>query len=307
MAEQTTETARLARSGIAARVALLAMFGLLTAVRIAAIKAAGLSGVPVHVVVSVAATGVAVLLTARAIVTADWPPLDRRTAAFYLLSAGLGFLAPFTLESAVAPRLPVFVFAVIVTAAPILTLVLSILTGGERLAWRSVVAVTLGFVSAVAILWETGRADAASDASPWWGLAAFGVPLLYALGTIVISRFWPARASSLHVLHAETSIGATAVLLGGLAAGRLGDWRLAALDAPSLALIVVVETLASLLFYRIAREEGATWVSFASYISLIFAAIIGAAVFGDRIGTLTVVAASGIIASVWLYRRGKAA
>ena len=204
-----------------------------------------------------------------------------------------------------APRLPVFVFVVIVTTMPILTLVLSILTGGERSSWCSIVAVTLGFVSAVVILWDTGRADAASDASPWWVLAAFGVPALYALGTIVVSRFWPARASSLHVLHAETAIGAIAVFLGGLAAGRLGDWRLAALDVPALVLIVVVEALASLLFYRIAREDGATWVSFANYISLIFAAIIGAAAFGDRIGTLTVAAAMGIIASVWLYQRGK--
>jgi drug/metabolite transporter (DMT)-like permease len=38
---------------------------------------------------------------------------------------------------------------------------------------------------------------------------------------------------------------------------------------------------------------------------LIFAAIIGAAAFGDRIGTLTVVAALGIVVSVWLYQRGK--
>ena len=241
MAKQTTENTRLAGSGIAVRAALLTIFGLLGAVRIAAMKAAGLSGVPVHVVVSVAATGIAVFFTARAIVTADWPPLDRRSAAFYLLSAGLGFLAPFALESTVAPRLPVFVFVVIVTTMPILTLVLSILTGGERPSWRSGVAVTLGFVSAVAILWDSGRADAASEASPWWVLAAFGVPALYALGTILVSRFWPARASSLHVLHAETAIGATAVLLGGLVAGRLGDWRLAALDVQALTLIVMVE------------------------------------------------------------------
>ena len=204
-----------------------------------------------------------------------------------------------------APRLPVFVFVVIVTTMPNLTLVLSILTGGERPSWRSVAAVTLGFVSAVAILWDTGRAGSASDASPWWVLAAFGVPALYALGTILVSRFWPARASSLHVLHAETAIGATAVLLGGLVAGRLGDWRLAALDVRALTLIVVVEALASLLSYRIARDDGATWVSFVNYISMIFAAVIGAAAFGDRIGTLTVVAALGIIASVWLYQREK--
>jgi drug/metabolite transporter (DMT)-like permease len=303
VAEQAIKKTRLAGSDITVRAALLTLLGLFGAVRLAAIKAAGLSGVPVHVVVSVAATGIAVFFTARAIVTSDWPPLNRRTAIFYLLSAGFGFLAPFALESTVAPELPVFVFVVIITTMPILTLVLSILTGGERLSWRSVVAVTLGFVSAVAILWDTGRADAGSEASPWWVVAAFGVPALYALGTIFVSRCWPARVNGLHVVHAETLIAATAALLGSLAAGTLGDWRLAAQDVRALTLIVIVEALASLVYYRIARDDGATWVSFANYVSMIFAAIIGAVVFGDRIGTLTVAAALGIIASVWLYQR----
>ena len=294
-------------SGLATKVALLVLLGLLWAVRIAAIKAAGLSGVPVHVVVAAAALGLAAVFTALAVVRSDWPPVDRGLAGFYLLSGTFGFLAPFALESAVAPHLPVFAFVVVIATMPILTLVLSILTGGERLAWRPVASVALGFAGAVAILWDTGRAEAAGGASPWWVAAAFGVPALYALNTVFVARRWPTRAGAVQVAHAQALIVGAAAVGGSLATGTAGDLRLAALDWPALGLIVAGEALALLVYLRITRDHGATWVSFANYVSMIFAAAIGAAVFGDRITALTVVAALGIVASVALYQRRGAA
>ena len=286
--------------GFATKVALLILLGLLWAVRIAAIKAAGLSGVPVHVVVAAAALGIAAVFTTLAVARSDWPPVDRGLAGFYLLSGTFGFLAPFALESAVAPHLPVFAFVVVIATMPILTLALSILTGGERLAWRPVASVALGFAGAVAILWDTGRAEAAGGASPWWVAAAFGVPALYALNTVFVARRWPARAGAVQVAHAQALIVSAAAVLGSLATGTAGDLRLAALDWPALGLIVAGEALALLVYLRITRDYGATWVSFANYVSMIFAAAIGAAVFGDRITALTVVAALGIVASVAL-------
>lgn len=302
LAERTLKT-KAAGSGGATKVALLVLLGLLWAVRIAAIKAAGLSGVPVHVVVAVAALGIAALFTALAILKAQWPPVGRGLAAFYALSGTFGFLASFVLESAVAPHLPVFVFVVVIATMPILTLVLSILTGGERLAWRPVLAVGLGFAGAVAILWDTSRAASAGGVSAWWVAAAFGVPALYALNTVFVAARWPARAGAVHVAHAQALIVAAAALLGSVTTGTIGDWRLAALDMPAILVIVAGEGLALLVYLRITRDFGATWVSFANYVSMIFAAAIGAIAFGDRITPPMVAAALVIVVSVTLYQR----
>lgn len=287
----------------ALRVALLILLGLLWAVRIAAIKAAGLSGVPVHVVVAVAALGIAAFFTGLALLTSRWPPVDRGLLAFYLLSGTLGFLAPFALESAVAPHLPVFAFVVVIATMPILTLILSILTGGEQLAWRTVTAVGLGFAGALTILWDTARVAPAGEASAWWIVVAFGVPTLYALNTVFVASRWPARAGAVDVAHAQALIIAGAALAGSLATGAVADWSLAMSNLPAIGLIVAGEGLALLVYLRVTRDDGATWVSFANYVSMIFAAAIGAVVFGDCIGVPTVLAALGIVASVTLYQR----
>ena len=289
-------------AGDVVKFGLLALLGLLWALRIAAIKAAGLSGVPVHVVVAVAALGLAIVFTARAVLRADWPPVDRGLLGFYGLTGLMGFLAPFALESVIAPHLPIFVFVVVIATMPIMAFLLSVLTGGERLAARPVLAVGLGFACAVAILWDTARGGT-GGASPWWVAAAFGVPLLYALNTVFVARRWPARAGAVQVAHAQALIVGVAALLGTLAMGMVSDLALAALDPLSLGVIVGGEALALLVYLRITRDYGATWVSFANYVSMIFGAVIGATLFGDRIGALTVVAALGIVGSVTLYQR----
>lgn len=303
MAERVDMSASATDGGMATKVALLVLLGLLWAVRIAAIKAAGLSGVPVHVVVTIAALGLAAVFTALAVARSDWPPVDRGLSGFYLLSGTFGFLAPFALEGVVAPHLPVFVFVVVIATMPILTLVLSILTGGERLAPRPVFSVALGFAGAMAILWDTAREGGASAASPWLIAAAFGVPALYALNTVFVARRWPAEAGAVQVAHAQALIVGAAALLGSLATGTAGDLRLAGLNLPALGLIVVGEALALLVYLRITRDYGATWVSFANYVSMVFAAGIGAVVFGDRITALTVFAALVIVVSVTIYQR----
>jgi len=288
---------------MALKTGLLILLGLLWSVRLSAIKAAGLSGIPVHVVVAVAALGIAIFFSMRAVWAWDWPPLSRDVFAFYVLSGTLGFLAPFALESAVAPNLPVFLFVVIIATMPLVTLALSILVGSERLRAVPIFAVALGFAGAVAILLDTARADPSGQSSAWWVAVAFGVPLLYALNTVFVATRWPSSAGPVHVAHVQALIVAAAALVGSLGAGVISDWRLAGLDPPAMGLIIIGEGLALLVYLRIARDYGATYVSFANYVSMIFAAILGAIWFGDQLTGFSVGAAVVIVASVALYQR----
>jgi len=287
---------------MAVKTGLLLLLGLLWSVRLSAIKAAGFSGIPVHVVVAVAALGIAAFFSVRAAWARDWPPIGRNVLAFYGISGTLGFLAPFALESAVAPKLPVFLFVVIIATMPLVTLALSILAGSDRLRAVPMFAVALGFAGAVAILWDTARTGPSGGSNAWWVAAAFGVPLLYALNTVFIATRWPSRTEPVHVAHAQALIVAVAALLGSLSAGVIADWRVAGLDLPAIGLIVFGEGFALLVYLRIAREYGATYVSFANYVSMIFAAILGAVWFGDQLTGLSLGAAVVIVASVALYQ-----
>ena len=288
---------------MALRTSLLLLLGLLWSIRLSAIKAAGLAGLPVHVVVVISVIGIATFFTGLALVRRVWPPVGRDTVPFYLISGILGFLAPFALESAVAPHLAVFVFVVIIATMPLMTFALSVLTGGERFRLLSILAVGLGFIGAWVILWDTTRAGGPTDQNWSWALIAFGVPLLYAVNTVFVATRWPARATAIHVAHAQSVLVAVCGGLGSLVTGAVADWPLAVNAAPTLGLIVAGEGLALLVYLRIARDFGATYVSFANYASILFAAVIGALWFGDRLSATTCAAAALIVGAVILYQR----
>ncbi|MBV1886900.1 MAG: DMT family transporter [Parvibaculaceae bacterium] len=147
---------------------LLVFLGLLWSVRLSSIKAAGLSGIPVHVVVAVSTLGIAVFFSGMAVLRGKWPPVSRSALFFYVLSGILGFILPFMLESFVAPSLPVFVFVVIIATMPVITLIISTTFGHESLGVIPILSVVLGFVGAMVILWDTARIIPSSGTSLFW-------------------------------------------------------------------------------------------------------------------------------------------
>ena len=57
-----------------------------------------------------------------------------------------------------------------------------------------------------------------------------------------------------------------------------------------------------MLYLRIARDYGATFVSLANYLAIGFGAAIGVLVFGDAIGVLSVAGAIGLIVALSVAR-----
>ncbi|MEH6497453.1 MAG: DMT family transporter, partial [Pseudomonas marincola] len=280
------------------KVVLLVFLGLLWSVRLSSIKAAGLSGIPIHVVVAIATLGIAAFFTGTAVWRGSWPPVNRSTMFFYVFSGTLGFILPFMLESLVAPSLPVFVFIVIIATMPVITLIISTAVGHETLGVVPVMSVVLGFAGAMAILWDTARITPSGDTSLIWVGIAFGVPTLYALNTVFVAKRWPSGVTAVQVAHAQTLIMSVAVLFGSLIAGTFDAWSDVTLNMPAMGLIIVCEGLALLVYLKIAHDYGATYVSFANYISMIFAALIGVLVFEEQMTWLSMVAAGTIVGAI---------
>ncbi|WP_421855742.1 DMT family transporter [Oricola sp.] len=267
---------------------LLLLLGFLWSARLTAIKAAGVSGIPIHVTVSLSVLGIALFFTVVAIRRGSWPPTGRAAIVFYILSGLFGFTLPFILETAVAPHLTVFVFMIVIATMPVFTLVLSTALGIERPGIRGLAAIALGFVVALMIAWDTASGGMAQAGANWtWIALALGVPLLYAGNTLFVASRWPGRTEALHVAHAQALIVSAAAVCGAIVTQTIGDWDLVARNPAAVAAIAGFEGLALLVYLKLARDHGATFVALANYVAMDFAAMLGALVFGDRLSWLS--------------------
>lgn len=295
----------LARQTSPLKISLLILLGFLWSARLSAIKAAGLSGVPVHVTVSLSVFGIALVFAMLAVVRRSWPPLNRETLLFYVLSGVFGFILPFFLESLVAPNLPIFVFLVIISTMPIVTLIAAILLKIERPGLMQFGAIGLGFFVALMIAWDTAHTATGAEPNWTWILIAFGVPVLYAGNSLFVASRWPKSINATQVACAQALILSIAVLLGSLATGTTADWPLAARNVPAILGIIGFEALALLVYLKITRDYGATFMSLANYIAMVFAAVLGVFLFDDHLTWLSVTAAVFLVASLSLIQGQK--
>ncbi|MET3612502.1 drug/metabolite transporter (DMT)-like permease [Rhizobium aquaticum] len=277
------------RSGL--KVGLLILLGFLWSFRIVAIKEASLAGISTQVTVSASIIGMAIVFSTIALIRASWPPLDRATITFYIIDGILGFVMPFILEGVVAPRLPVFVFVVIISTMPVITLALAAATGTERVTAIKLLTIGLGFCVALLVAFDTGFSGSVPHFDWVFLLPAFGVPVFYAANTVFVASRWPKSADAIHVGQAQALVLSVAALLGFAVSGSLGELAEVGRNIPAVMSISLGEGVALLIYLKIIRDFGATTVAFANYISLVFAAVLGGLLFGDRLTWLSAAAA----------------
>lgn len=289
------------------KIALLILLGFLWSGRLAAIKAAGLSGVPVHVVVPVSVLGIATVFGALSAFRGSWPPLQRETVTFYGLTGLFGFLLPFILESLAAPHLALFVLLVIISTMPIMTVLAAAVLRIERPQPRQYAAIVLGFCVALLIAWDTTRSVALSGTSWPWVVIALCIPVFYAGNSLFVASRWPKGVDALQVACAQGLLLSAAVLAGSLVTGAVGDWPLATRNMPAMFGIVLFEVGAVLVYLKVTRDYGATFMSIGNYIAMVFAALIGHVLFDDRLTWLSMAAAGLLVVSLSLNRGGRRA
>ena len=280
---------------------LLVFLGFLWSARLAAIKAAALSGIPLHVTVSIAVIGIAIAFTAVSAARKSWPPLDRAAVIFYIISGVVGFILPFLLENIVAPKMAVFLFAVIISTMPIMTILLAAILGLERPSRKQTMAIGLGFITAVLIALDAPDSDTPFRISSVWVLIGFSVPLVYAINTLFIASRWPKSPDTMHVAHAQAVIIGLAALAVGSMSGGIVEWKEASRNLVAIFAIVGCEALALVVYLKITRDHGASFVSQANYISIFFAALLGFVLFQDQIGWLSVSAGFVLVMACLLY------
>jgi len=118
------------------------------------------------------------------------PILTGRYLRFYLIFGFIGIVLPYTLLALVAPRVPAGAVALTLTLSPILTYAFSILFRLDAVRLLRVAGILLGLAGILVAL-APGTSLPDPDMAPWL-LLAFGAPVCFAFGTVIVVFLRPA-------------------------------------------------------------------------------------------------------------------
>lgn len=288
---------------------LLMILGAVWSLRLTAVKYAFEAGLAPHLTIQFSIIGIAAGLTLLNLLRRTRPPLHREAVRFYLASGLLGFVCPFSLEAIVAAKLPLFVLVLIITTVPIWVLLIAAMTRVERLTGLRLAGVVVGFGAAALVALDTAGADSTGGIDPLWCLLALAIPLLYAVYTVFIAARWPTGLDAVQVAQGQAIAVSIAV---AIALPLQQSWRDLPFDGEqvgSIAGVVLCEIIGLMLYLKLARDRGPTYVAMANYIAICVGAAAGYLVFGDSVGWVTALGAVLLVVALRLtqHRDGRVA
>jgi len=164
---------------------------------------------------------------------------------------------------------------------------LAILFGEERPTWRHALALLLGCLGLVVLLY--GKADLGGHVMELWGtLAIVSATFCYCLGSI-LSRPLLATFSPFQLTAAHAIVGALGLALLAPVTGLPTSAELAALLQPApltgLAFLVLFSTIVGYTIYlRLVRDWGAPRAGLYAFTSPVIALLLGALAYGEPLG-----------------------
>ncbi|MFQ3623434.1 MAG: EamA family transporter, partial [Acetobacteraceae bacterium] len=120
------------------------------------------------------------------------PILSARAIGFYALNGLIAFALPGTLTFVTLQHLPAGVLAMVIPAAPLITLLLAAATGVERVSPQRAAGVVLA-LAGTALALAPGAVLPDPDALGWAALSLL-VPTFYAVSNVFAARFRPPGA-----------------------------------------------------------------------------------------------------------------
>lgn len=196
-------------------------------------------------------------------------------------------------------RLPMAQAIALTYIAPILAMLLGAVLLGERVGRRVLVASLAAFIGVVVVAAGQSRGLAASS-DPWGVAAILASAVLYGVN-LVIARVQAQAARPGEIVFFQSAV--TALLLA-LAA----PWWATVPDGAAWVKLVIASALAtsSLMLLAWAYAHGDTgFLATSEYTSFVYAAVLGWAVFGERVSAWTL-AGAAIIVAACLYAARRA-
>ena len=222
-----------------------------------------------------------------------------------LVSAGfVGLMLPGAnaVISVAEKTIPSGLAALLVASVPLWVIVLR-RASGERIAWRSIGAVLVGFAGLVLLLHPSG------DATLLGLLACVGAALMWAVGSFASPRISLPRDPLVSTAW-QSLLGGIAVFSCGLIGGEIGDVHFAEFSGRSIFGLFYLITFGSLLAFTsyawLLQNAPISKVTTYAYVNPVVAIALGWLILDEGITATTLIGAGIIVASVALVVRAEA-
>jgi drug/metabolite transporter (DMT)-like permease len=267
------------------------------------LKIAVLSGISYVGILTLTTVGVGVGMVAIALVRRRMPRFSRRHIGFYLVCALSGYLVPMIAELFVIAHIPAGVLTLIVSMAPLATLLLAWLMKTDLISRSRVAGIVLGAIAIFAILLPD--AHFSEDIAWRWLLLAVLVPVSYAIHHNFTARCWPEDSDSYQVACGEAIFGSLLLLTFSLFHWQSQDLQSWNQGHSAILFMATISLIDIYIYFELIRLRGPIYTSHANYFMVISGVVWGMVIFSERPSPLMWVSALLLVASLYLATSGK--
>ena len=266
------------------------------------LKIAVLSGISYVGILTLTTVGVALGMSAIAWLRGRRPEWSRRHLVFYGVCALSGYLLPMVIELWVIAHMPAGVLTLIVSMAPLATLLLAWLVKTDTVNAMRVGGISIGAFAIFAILLPDS--NRAGEVGLQWLLLATLVPFCYAVHHNFTARYWPAGSDSYQVACGEAIVAGLLLLMFS---GFHWQWQDVQEFNRGHAAILVMAAIALIdiyIYFELIRIKGPIYTSNANFVMVVSGVAWGMLIFAERPSPMMWLSALLLIASLYLVGRG---
>lgn len=262
------------------------------------LKIAVLSGISYIGILTLTTVGVGIGMSVIALLRRRKPVFTLKHSIFYLVCALSGYLLPMIIELLVIGHMPAGVLTLIVSIAPLATLLFAWMMKTDLITLPRVAGILLGAFAVCAILLPDAHGG---GAVAWrWLLLALAVPASYAIHHNFTARYWPADSDSYQVACGEAIFASLLLIAVSMFHWQWQDvqsWNEGHSVIVFMALISLIDIF---IYFELIRLKGPIYCSHANYFMVVSGVIWGMVIFAERPSPLMWISALLLIASLYL-------
>jgi drug/metabolite transporter (DMT)-like permease len=262
------------------------------------LKIAVLSGISYVGIITLTTVGVGVGMVTIALLRSRKPEFSYRHNVFYLVCALLGYLVPMIAELLVIAHMPAGVLTLIVSMAPLATLLFAWVMKTDTINLSRVAGIVLGAFAIFAILLPDVHIG---EAVAWrWLLMALIVPVSYAVHHNFTARYWPPGSDSYQVACGEAIFASLLLIAFSSFHWQWQDvqtWNQGHAAIVFMAMIALIDIY---IYFELIRLKGPIYTSHANYFMVVSGVLWGMVIFGERPSSLMWVSAVLLMVSLYL-------
>ncbi len=260
---------------------LLVTMGLLWGTQPALIKALTERGLPEVATLGLTMVFVAFVLAGVLAWRARMPRLSRKTALFMTVAGGTEYAGPLLVAFLIAKHIDAGLLTLIMFTAPIFTVAAAAIFGVERLDRYGVLGCVCGLIGLSLIVFPQDALPS-PDMLPWC-IVALSIPMMYAVGSIYVSKAWPEGMDAMQVAFGGALL--PSVLLLPFWAGPLISRRFfetSVVECVIFAALIGTVIIEMVLYFYTLRHSGPVFASFANFLAIVTGFVAGALFFDER-------------------------